>query len=365
MIRPRGKSSSAPAQPKINIIIDSGAFSAWRSGKPIKLDQYCDYLLANLDWITSYVALDVIIPGDPERAAQESFDNFLYMRKRGLEPIPVFHVGEDISWLHRMLDQKCEYIGLSASSLVSRNQVDDWYSYAWSHIVNSDGLPVVKAHAFGEGRVESLKQFPWYSADSTSWIYTAQRTGTVDLPGGGKLGMRNDGASVKSAQDIGGLSPLEAAAWEAVLRTAGVASEAFAERGQDATLLRTYITALCYLQNEAAVRALHPIQHHARGFLHQGCAAADPVKFDAFNMHLVCGTNNMAYALLAKLKHPSILASYFYITDPVSHTRKGSDTSKGYTFKFLREFMTDPIGFVSTTDPWKKHWDILEKYIHD
>jgi hypothetical protein len=339
--------------------LDSGAYSAWRSGKPIDLDKYCDYLLANTDWIGSYVALDVINPGNPEAAAKASFDNYEHMRARGLDPIPVYHVGEDISWLYRMLDAGASYIGLSASSLVSRNKVDDWYALAWSHLVNSEGLPIIKAHAFGEGRPASLKQFPWYSADTTSWIYTAQRTGQVTLPDGQSLSMRNDGGGSKSAPAADGLPEIERAIFDELLKDAKINPAAFQAEGITAKLIRTYLTAIYYLRCQDAVRAMHPIRHQPVGFFHNGFSAAPKISFKEFNFHLVIGTNDTAYAVIAKLLHPNVLISYFMLAgvDPIRQA------TNGHLVKLLSQFAADPVAAVKAEDRWNRYWVILEEYV--
>ena len=50
-------------QDSIDMLVDSGAFTAWKSGNPIQLDDYCRFLdgLEMKPW--RYFALDVI--GDP------------------------------------------------------------------------------------------------------------------------------------------------------------------------------------------------------------------------------------------------------------------------------------------------------------
>ncbi len=47
------------------------------------------------------------------------------MRSRGLNPIPVYHLGENISWLRKYIDEGCDYIGLSPlpGSTTARNWV--------------------------------------------------------------------------------------------------------------------------------------------------------------------------------------------------------------------------------------------------
>ena len=344
---------------QVKIIVDSGAYSAWRLGKEINLDAYCSYLEQNLDWITEYIALDVINPNNVEEAARASFDNLVIMRKRGLNPLGVLHAGESIDWLHRMLDLGVRYIGIAASSLTSRTSIDDWYSLIFSHLVNSEGLPVVKTHALGEGRASSLKRFPWVSADSTSWVYSAQRGGIATLPDGARIGMRHDGNSPTSAPDLNQLGSEDRAIFNAVLKEHGISQTVFETRDPTALLLRSYMTALFYIRCEREINALRPIKFHPHGFLHNGYSAQPPIHFDEFSFYLVCGTNNTTFPLIAKLGHQSILASYFYIDSPNDNASKGI----GFKFKRLREFVNDPIGVISEVETWKSKWDILEAHL--
>jgi hypothetical protein len=161
------------------IFVDSGTFSAFnsRSIQSVNMDDYCEFLLQN-PWIDVYANFDHIDPDDPERAAATNFDILLYMRSRGLDPIAVYHVREDVSWLHKMLDIGCAYIGLSATSIGGRIEGDRWYEMAWSHLVNDAGHPKVRTHAFGETRLQILTRFPWTSADSSSWV-NGMRWGTI------------------------------------------------------------------------------------------------------------------------------------------------------------------------------------------
>ncbi len=355
---PRRRLNSSPT-PAINIILDSGAYSAWRLKKPVNIAKYCDYLLANREWIGSYVCLDVINPGHPEEAARASFANLLYMRKRGLDPMPVFHVGEDISWLYKMLDLGCTYIWLSASSLVSRNKVDDWYSAIWSHLVTSDGLPVVKAHAFGEGREASLLQFPWFSADSTSWVYQSQRNGVAPMPDGRTVAFRNDKLSTRHAADFEALAEADKEVFNATMTAHGIAPEAFQERGRLSTIMRTYLAAKRVLQTQERVRSIQPIRHMRPGlFTTAGRGAPAIPPFD-FRMHLVAGGNPGAYAVIAHMGYENILSSYFYIADLAKMSVHKS------TYAQLESYVADPRKFSSTTQPVADYYSMLKEHLHE
>jgi hypothetical protein len=352
-------SSSASPTPKVDVLIDSGAYSAWRLGSPINLDEYCDFLLANREWIWEAVSLDVINPGNPEGAAKQGRENYLHMRSRGLKPIPVFHVGEDIGWLYRMLDDGATYIGLSASSIVSRAAVDEWYEMAWNALVDSDGLPIVKAHAFGEGRESSLRKFPWYSADSASWIYAAQRTGIIHMESGDKLACRKDGQGTDAAPDVNSLDDMTQEWFNGEMDRLGIDKDAFLERGHAAYVVSTYCAALYYIGLQMRINRLCPIHHHPQGFFVPAVRDAPAIDIPNMRMFLVSGSNPTCFGVLAKAQHRNMLSSYFHIKGKQGGKNKGA---AGH-YRALQEFVYDPIKAVSQDGPIKRYYDILSQYV--
>lgn len=84
-------------------LIDSGAYEAWTSGIAIDREAYCQFALQNRDLAPNVVivSLDHIDPDDPGESARISFENFEYLRSRGLDPMPVVHVGESLDCLRR------------------------------------------------------------------------------------------------------------------------------------------------------------------------------------------------------------------------------------------------------------------------
>lgn len=334
--------------PIYNMLLDSGAFSAWRLGQPINLNEYCDFLLENQDWIGHSVALDVINPGDPEAAARESYNNYLYMRKRGLDPIPVFHVGEDVVWLKRLIAAGATYVGLSASSIAATAVGDDWYALIWNYLVNSEGLPIVKVHAFGEGRTEPLMRFPWYSADSTSWLYTSQRSGIIQLGDGKRVAFRNDGLSKRFAVDVSQLSHQEQQILNKTLSDANVSLDILNKRdSNDAFVIRAYLAALYYANLQARVRARQPIYYKPYGFIKPKPISEQAIEPFKFNLHLVAGGNYTAFAAIAGTPHLNVLASYYYLKFGGHH-------------KHLQMFVKSP-AYAMRTQSFKRHYDLLQR----
>jgi hypothetical protein len=174
---------------KLRFFLDSGAFSAWSSGKVIDLDEYCEFIKANIEYIDAYANLDVIpgVKGSPatpqqrEEAAQASWDNYLYMCSQGLSPLPVFHCGEDFKWLKLMMDNKIEYIGLGGMVGINKQQRRNWLDKVFTEITDPDGRPKVKVHGFGMTAMPLIFRYPWYSVDSTSWLRSAA-SGNIYLP---------------------------------------------------------------------------------------------------------------------------------------------------------------------------------------
>ena len=78
---------------KFRFLLDSGAFTAWKAGNEIHIDDYCNFVenLKIKPW--RYFTLDKI--GDPIGTQK----NYEIMLKRGFNPIPIFTRGESLSVL--------------------------------------------------------------------------------------------------------------------------------------------------------------------------------------------------------------------------------------------------------------------------
>lgn len=174
---------------KVKLMLDSGAFSAWKRGIEINRQEYADYIKRNIHLLDSYVNLDVI-PGAPNRkrtqaevedSAQRSYKNQQWFKRQGLNPIPVFHQGEDFRWLHRYIDDGEPYIGISPSGDYPTVTIKPWLDQAFTITTNDKGLPIVRTHGFGVASFELLKRYPWYTCDATSWVLTAAY-GSIYVP---------------------------------------------------------------------------------------------------------------------------------------------------------------------------------------
>lgn len=173
----------------IRVVLDSGAFTAWSRGAEIDLDEYIAYIKHNAEGVDHYVALDVI-PGkfgktptakEVEESAAKSWDNLQRMKAEGLRPVPVFHQGEQFKWLHKMVDEGWDYVGISPANDRTTGQKRVWLDRVFHEITDSAGMPIIKTHAFGMTSIPLLIRYPWFSADSASWIMFGAR-GSVLIP---------------------------------------------------------------------------------------------------------------------------------------------------------------------------------------
>ena len=169
--------------------LDSGAYSAWSRGTVIDLDEYIAFIKSNIEVLEVYACLDCIpgVPGkvatNAERnaAAELTWGNYLYMKAEGVDPLPVYHYGEDSKFLERMLDYGCEYIGIGGLVGIPGPKRRAWLDRVFARITDDKGMPIIKTHGFGMTSVPLIFRYPWYSVDSTTWIKITAN-GAVYLP---------------------------------------------------------------------------------------------------------------------------------------------------------------------------------------
>lgn len=162
-------------------LIDSGAFSVFKSGAQIDLQEYIDFLNKRDEYYTFAIQLDTIpgkwgVPRTEEQvieACDKSWENYKYMYSKLNKPTklcPVFHMGEPASALHRIVDSDYDYecICISGSKDLSKEQRMDWYMKVIPIVKHK--RPNVKIHGLGIGDIRVAETIPFTSIDATSWI---------------------------------------------------------------------------------------------------------------------------------------------------------------------------------------------------
>lgn len=157
-------------QKEIRLLVDSGAFTAWKAKKEIKLDDYCRFIetLPVKPW--RYFTLDVV--GNPK----ETMVNYNLMLKRGFKPIPIFTRGEDSSVLDEYY-KTSDVVGVGG--LVKTKGKNGFVKGIMSKIGSR------KVHWLGFINLAFLKYFKPYMCDSSTWSMGSRYGSFPFYPGHG------------------------------------------------------------------------------------------------------------------------------------------------------------------------------------
>lgn len=171
LLRSKGK--------RVHHMLDSGAFTAWSSGKVIDREALINTANSLLDKYSdcmdfTFVALDAIPgkkgrPTTPEEAASAcviSADNYDVMRKRIPAYVkPVFHTGDPDWLIDRYSD--AEYVGFGMSQNLSEAERVSWAMKAFTR------FPGKKIHGLAATGFKMIRAVRWHSVDSAAWQYAA------------------------------------------------------------------------------------------------------------------------------------------------------------------------------------------------
>ncbi len=152
---------------------ESDVFLDFREAYIKFVRKYDKYLLAyvNMDWINN---------------AEGSYKSLKYMESKGCHPLPVFHLGNDIKWLKRYVDEDYKFICIGGITPNPYEVLKPILDRIWSDVLtDANKMPLVKVHGLACTGYRLLKRYPWYSVDSTTWtklgawggIYVPQKRG--------------------------------------------------------------------------------------------------------------------------------------------------------------------------------------------
>lgn len=155
------------------VIIDSGAFTAWTSGKPIHVHDYAKWALdLDVRWRSKtasleFMNLDVI--GDQEG----TWRNQAILEGLGMKPMVIVTYGVDLKHLDRALEQY-DYIALGGLVPYTRHKdkLKKWLDACFGRIMayrKKTGI-LRRIHLLGVTTEWVLKRYPCYSSDSSSWV---------------------------------------------------------------------------------------------------------------------------------------------------------------------------------------------------
>lgn len=157
-----------------NIVIDSGAYSADQQDTVVDVHEYITYIKKMKPDV--YFNLDVI--GD----AVGSWQNQFIMETAGLSPLPVYHVEDDIKYLHRCLDKYDHFALGGMAGGVSEQARQRFLDDCWDIICDTeDRKPLHKVHGLGLASPMLVARYPWWSIDTASAIHYG-RYGIIVIP---------------------------------------------------------------------------------------------------------------------------------------------------------------------------------------
>ena len=155
------------------VFLDSGAYSAFTKGVDVSLKDYCLYIQENEDIILKddgvVVASVLDAIGDP----LQTWRNQNAMERLGVSPLPCFHYGDDERYLQDYIS-RYDHITLGGMVPIPNPLVRVWLDRLWEkYLTDGAGRPRLKVHGFGLMTEYFLKDYPWYSTDSSTWVQKA------------------------------------------------------------------------------------------------------------------------------------------------------------------------------------------------
>lgn len=171
---------------KLDVFVDSDAFTVMTQGLVVDIDKYADYLKSftsrykfntvyafNLDVIPKPSEQELLLGSISheklEEAAEGSWNNYLYLtEKKGIDYIvPVFHYGEDMKWLRRIVESGCSYFafggvaGRIKSTTMKKAAFDELFTNLETYSYKG------RVHMLGLCMPDVLCMHGWYSVDAT------------------------------------------------------------------------------------------------------------------------------------------------------------------------------------------------------
>lgn len=156
---------------KPKLILDSGAYSAFNSGKDISVTAYIKFVKECEEYFQHYIQLDVF---------QNEFITKTYyniMKHEGLHPLPVFHYGFNEDLLQYFIEQGETYIALGGTvSIANKRKVAEWVKlYCWLY-------PDIKFHLLGSFSLKILDTCDLASVDASTWVMAAIKGKPYHIP---------------------------------------------------------------------------------------------------------------------------------------------------------------------------------------
>lgn len=181
-------------------------------------EAYCNFIKENSDIIATVdgvqMALTVSVKDDPVA----TYNNTQFLHENGVHPIPVFRCGDNIDIL-KYYATNYSYIAITNFAKMGHHDgIIDYLNQLW---VNHLYKPGLKVHALGLNSIPVMNRYPWYSADTDSWIKTAT-CGSIILPDGTCVPIGKESVLVyKDGQHFQNMAQVESEHVRSIVEKAG------------------------------------------------------------------------------------------------------------------------------------------------
>jgi hypothetical protein len=144
--------------------------------RKVTLENYADFVIRYGHLFRGGVWNFDVIGSD-----KKSYDNWLELRRLGVDAIPVHHIGDDESYLKKYLDE-CQFIGIGAIAKMDVTSRLHGLDHVWkTYLMSDNGEARYRVHGLGLTDSSIVLRYPWYSVDSTRAIMTASH-GSILIP---------------------------------------------------------------------------------------------------------------------------------------------------------------------------------------
>lgn len=145
------------------IFVDSGGYSARKNGVDIDIQAYGKFLADNKDDIFVAANLDVY-DLDQAHKNQTTLEQYFPV-------IPVYHMSEYNGGKRDLLEEMCKQykyiaIGGVAGGAIDKQMITNFFNFCFKIGLKHK----TKFHGFGITSPGYLRDYPWYSVDSTTWM---------------------------------------------------------------------------------------------------------------------------------------------------------------------------------------------------
>lgn len=148
----------------MDVIADSGAFTAYTLGTEIDHNAYLWWLQEHATMVRFAFSLDVIFNADASMA------NYRYGREQlgdsSVKLVPTWHFGSPVSYLHDYC-QMTDYVAIGGAVVHSKTPTNLWRGCKFAHDIAA-GYGT-KLHGLGITGMKTMFGLPWASVDSSSW----------------------------------------------------------------------------------------------------------------------------------------------------------------------------------------------------